>query len=316
MPKRPIPRVPPDRKLKKRKSSPPASSGVELERFTKDDLRTWKRLSENLDKYHVQLYYYLEGQRALRYSELREALCSSPSVERRVSRWVRIIEYRYCLQPLSAVGSLVQGGRFNIGNDLNPSKYPIFPALYLAEDYDTAYQEVFGLRPYSGAAIQGHELALRKPGSFVSVNVSGNVLNLFDLRSAKNLKKFVSAMAGFDVPEELRELARSLGIQGPLLARSSGRLKKDLLAHNWRVYPSQYELPANSQIFGRLILDAGFDGILYPSTKGSKNCVALLPNNFADSESYVEIADEAPRGASKIRLDSNTWSEIAELPPA
>ncbi|MCG8477244.1 MAG: hypothetical protein MI784_17395, partial [Cytophagales bacterium] len=57
--------------------------------------------------------------------------------------------------------------------------------------------------------------------------------------------------------------------------------------------------------------DAGFDGIIYASTKGPKACVALFPTNFPGSESHVELADDAPRGTTHTRLDQETWREIA-----
>lgn len=215
----------------------------------------------------------------------------------------------------------MHGGRFNLGIDLDSSKFPIFPALYIAENYATAYEERFGLPPSSSSRIHGHDFALRDPGSFTSVNVSGCVLNIFDLRSAicdlrsaVNLKHFASIISRFGIPKELKDLARSVGIPGPFLVAKGGLLKKTLLAHNWRLYPSQYEIPANPQVFGRLILDAGFDGIMYPSTKGSKNCIVLFPANFAESDSYVEVADAPPPGATNLRLDSSSWQEIVALP--
>jgi hypothetical protein len=279
-------------------------------------LRTWQRQADNLEKYHVQLYYHLEGLRALNHARLCEALCSSRTAELNLDNWVRIVDYKYSFQPLSATGSLVLGGRFNIGNDLDPSKFPAFAALYLAENYDTAYEERFGFVPSPGAGIEGHEFALRQPGSFTSVNVTGHVLNLFDLRSATNLKKFVKVVSGFEMPKELKNLARSLGMSGPLLADTNNLLRKTLLAHDWRMYPSQYEIPANPQVFGRLLLDAGFDGVIYPSTKGPKNCIALFPGNFAKSDSCVEVADQGPPNAGMLRLDSSTWQDIAAPPDA
>ena len=33
--------------------------GVELEKFSQSDLRTWQRHAENLDRYYVQLFYHL-----------------------------------------------------------------------------------------------------------------------------------------------------------------------------------------------------------------------------------------------------------------
>ena len=285
-------------------------AGVELERFTDADLRTWKRRAEDLERYHVQLFFHLEGQRALHQEDLCDSLRQSAPASIVVDRWARIVDYKYSLQPLSAAGSLVRGGRFNIGNDLDPGKYPVFPALYLAEDYDTAYAERFGQRPSASSGLEGHEYALRTPGSFTSVNVNGQLNNLFDLRNARNLRHFVAIISGFNLPKELRDLAASAGIKSPLLVRSAGQLKMSLLAHNWRLYPSQYEIPANPQVFGRLVVDAGFDGIVYASTKGPKACVALFPTNFSGAESYVELADEAPSGATHTRLDQKMWREI------
>lgn len=296
--------------LKQAQSAKP-KAGVELERFTDADLRTWKRQAEDLERYHVQLFFHLEGQRALCHEDLCDALRQSAPANIVVDRWARIVDYKYSLQPLSAAGSLVHGGRFNIGGDLDPGKFPVFPALYLAEDYDTAYAERFGQRPSASGQLDGHEYALRTPGSFTSVSVNGQLYNLFDLRHAKSLKKFASIISAFDLPKELRDLAGSAGIKSPLVLRSGGQLKTSLLAHNWRLYPSQYEIPANSQIFARLVVDAGFDGIVYASTKGPRACVALFPTNFSGSESHVELADEAPSGATHTRLNQETWKEIA-----
>ena len=144
--------------LKQAQSAKP-KAGVELERFTDADLRTWKRQAQDLERYHVQLFFHLEGQRALCHEDLCDALRQSAPASIVVDRWARIVDYKYSLQPLSAAGSLVHGGRFNIGGDLDPGKFPVFPALYLAEDYDTAYAERFGQRPSASGQLDGHEYA-------------------------------------------------------------------------------------------------------------------------------------------------------------
>jgi len=306
--------VPRDRKSRrqtKRGLPKGRRAGVELEKFTTADLRTWQRQSENLEKYHVQLYYHLEGLRSLHQVQLSEALSEAKLAELVLDDWVRILDYQYSLEPLSTAGSLIRGGRFNIGNDLDPAKFPTFPALYLAEDYQTAYEEKFGTVPPTELGIEGHEFALRQPYSFSAVKILGKAFNLFDLRSASSLRKFVEIISNFEMPSELKELARSVGIRGPLLVTKPGELKNSLLAHNWRMYPAQYEIPANSQAFGRLMLKSGFDGVIYPSTKGPRNCLALFPTNFAESESYVEVTDKTPPGASKLKLDSSTCKEIS-----
>jgi hypothetical protein len=63
----------------------------------------------------------------------------------------------------------------------------------------------------------------------------------FDLRSAANLKEFAGVISRFETPKEIKDLARPVGILGPFLVTKVGLLKKTLLTHNWRLYPSQYE---------------------------------------------------------------------------
>lgn len=299
------------RKPSKRPQPLKRRAGVELDKFSDADLRIWQRQADDLERFHVQLFFHLEGERALRHKDLCDALRQSAPAKLDIDRWVRIIDYKYSLQPLSAAGSLIRGGRFNIGSDLDPGKYPIFPALYIAGDYETAYAEKFGQRPSATGPLAGHEFALRAPDSFTSVNVTGRLHNLFDLRNATNLRRFAAIIAKFDIPKELRDLAASAGIEGPLLITRAGQLKTVLLAHDWRRYPTQHEIPANPQVFGRLLVDAGFDGVVYPSTKGPKACIALFPTNFSGSESHVELADDPPRGATHTRLDQDTYEEIA-----
>jgi hypothetical protein len=71
--------------------------------------------------------------------------------------------------------------------------------------------------------------------------------------------------------------------------------------------PQQFDLPSNSQIFGRIAAAAGLHGILYPSARQvAKRCLALFPQNWADSGSFVEVGDEAPQDARLTRIDATT----------
>lgn len=77
-----------------------------------------------------------------------------------------------------------------------------------------------------------------------------------------------------------------------------------LLHANWRTDPVQYGLPSNPQVFGRLCAAAGAHGILYPSARNSgKHCLALFPQNWRGSGSYVELMDPCPAGTTVRRLD-------------
>jgi hypothetical protein len=95
--------------------------------------------------------------------------------------------------------------------------------------------------------------------------------------------------------------------------RNTSELKKTMLAPNWRYYPAQYGIPANSQILGRLLRDAGFEAILYPSTIGVGNCMAVFPENLAHSNSFVELMDDPPSSVKLRRLDQQSWKQLSEL---
>ena len=112
------------------------------------------------------------------------------------------------------------------------------------------------------------------------------------------------------MPDDLKELASLLGIHKPWLIKTPTHLKAGILEKNWRHWPIQYGLPSNSQVFGRLLNSAGFEGVHYPSTKGSKNCVAIYLQNLVRSESYIELMDEPPNGVHYTRLNSDSWSKL------
>jgi len=287
------------------------NNSFNLDKFSQADLRTWQRMSDSLEEYHVGLFYYLEGLRQLHHNDLCKALRSATPAKITMLRWVRIVDYKHSLEPLSSKGSLVKGGRFNIGNDIDPGKFPSFPALYIAKNYDTAYLEKFG-EPDSirGDVLSGHELALRKPSSFSSLNISGQLNNLFDLSQPANLRAFGKIISKFKMPTELKVLANTLGIKPPWLISKSSLLKQNLMATNWREWPAQFQIPANPQVFGRLVMDAGFDGVLYQSTRANSKCMAIFPSNIDGSDSYVELADEPPNGIIYTRLDTNSSRDL------
>jgi hypothetical protein len=87
-----------------------------------------------------------------------------------------------------------------------------------------------------------------------------------------------------------------------------------LLTKDWRVSPVHGDVPANSQIFGALIYQAGIEGILYPSTLTGKECLAIFPNNFAVTSSYIQLDDEPPHAKVERRIDSNNWRVCALSP--
>lgn len=107
-------------------------------------------------------------------------------------------------------------------------------------------------------------------------------------------------------------LAKRIGIKPPWLVTTPTKLRETLLAPGWRGMPAQFEVPANSQIIGCLLIEAGFEGILYPSSKGKGLCIALFPEVLINSESYVELIDPVPAHLGHRRLDSTTCQALME----
>jgi len=275
-----------------------------LDIFTSSNIRGWKKHAETDEQYEVRLYHHLEGLRFAKYELILESLRGAKPVRKDLNGWVRIVDFLYSLRPLSPKGSLKQGGRFNIGNDIDKASAKPFPALYLAENHQTAYGEKFGA-PATGPSFSGADFALRSPTSHSSLVVRGTLQNVFDLRSHKNLAQFVRHIRHFVLSKELVQMAKELQIEERALITKPKELLASLMDPNWRFRPVQYGLPANSQLFGRMLTDAGFDGVIYKSTKADGYCIAAFPEAFSELASYVELRDPSPETAVK-RLDLET----------
>lgn len=293
-----------------RPGEPEGPSLIELERFSRASLSRWLQAGESLGRLQCALYFGLDSARQEHGHALLDALRSGAQSVFEFRNWSRIVDYRYTLAPLSVAGSLkTEGGRFNIGGRLNPATFTPFPALYLGEDAATAYRERFGLAPgATEAGLTGAELSLRSPGSFTQVRVHGRVDQVLDIGDPSALQPFVEVIKHFTLPQAIGPLARKLSLRRPPgLIRSVAGLQKQLLSRGWRILPMHYDLPANPQVFGRIAAAAGVHGILYPSVRASgKRCLALFPQNWTESASFVEVSDAVPPEAHLTRLDAST----------
>jgi hypothetical protein len=218
-----------------------------------------------------------------------------------------VVDYRYSLAPLSSAGSVLNdpGGRFNIG-DIDATKFPTFPGLYLASNPETALLERFG---GSDGALGPLDLALRKASSYSNVAVNGEIGTVVNLDDPAKLQPFVDIVGGFTVPAEFASRARRLGLTPLQLVDSAAALRRELVDARWRNFPMQVDVPSSSQIFGQLVADAGIEGILYPSVKTQAPCLVVFPHKLAPT-SYVELADVAPPEVRHPRLDSSSWRDL------
>jgi hypothetical protein len=210
---------------------------------------------------------------------------------------------------LSTAGSLKgEGGRFNIGAELSPDAFTAFPALYIADNYDAAYREKFGQAAVAPTPLSGADLALRQPASFAQVRLRGALDAVLDISDPATLQSFVAIIKEFPLPKHVAQLTRQLGLtRPPKLIRTAATLQRQLLDPTWRMLPMQYDLPSNSQVFGRIASAAGIQGILYPSARtADSGCLALYPQNWRGSGCYVELMDPAPPEVRFRRLDGTT----------
>ena len=263
---------------------------------------------DQLRQFHWEYYSALAYQRSKIYESLKGAL-RDRAKPFEFSKWQRAVKYKYALHPLATNGSLVDpGGRFNIG-EIDTTRYPVFPALYIASDKGTALAELLG-RTTSGGQLTPEETALTKPDSIAAVSVSGHLEAVLDVRDGSSLDAFVALIKGFRLPRALALEASRLGF--PLgLVKTVPALIQILHMPQWRRWPVLFDAPSVPQIFGRIALDAQVEGILYDSVLTGKPCLAIFHQNFQNSSSYIELDDSAPAELSLRRLDSSNCKATA-----
>jgi len=134
---------------------------------------------------------------------------------------------------------------------------------------------------------------------------------MLDVRTAKSLRKVVNILKQFKIDAMTDELAVLAGIKEPMKILKLPRdLKMSIHERDWKASPTQVNLPANPQVFGKLVYDAGIEGILYNSTKGRGSCLALFPKNFDRSESFVMLEDDSADTVLTTKMDKNTWRKL------
>lgn len=279
-------------------------------------------MSRDLDELEANLYFALEPERRRLRSQLLDALRQQQSKPLPMQGWVRIVDYQYTNMPLSSAGSLTgYGGRFNPGMDLDPGTLMPWPALYLAEDYETAYREKFQIK--SSQTIDGlkpEELALQNGRSHSTVLLQGRIDRAFDMTVPRNLDSVAHVLKKIKMPDRAKGLKKKLRLKPTDVSMiQSGRsLYNAVLMHNWRVQPAQFGLPARSHVLAELVRAAGFEAILYRSTMGPGRCLAVFPDQLS-GQAYVELADKAPPEVRHTRLDDNSAGDLAGwhiLPPS
>lgn len=294
----------------KHRPSQVRSTFILLDQFSVADIHKWTAFKDQFLKYHWDYYSELAYQRSQIADEIKRSLLEAAQKTFPFEKWQRAVKYKYALEPFSVTGSLMDtaGGRFNIG-DINPSQFPSFPALYLASDKNTAYQELLCQKIELGQENRTLDFALTNPASVANISLSGVLGSIINLREPEKLQLFVDLIKDFSIPDYLRKVAKNIGEREPELIRTVPKLMDSLLDPSWRLWPMQFDVPVASQIFGQLVSEAGIEGILYPSKFTDKDCLTVFPQNFEEG-SFVQMDDAMPPEVKIRRLDVTTWGKI------
>ena len=126
----------------------------------------------------------------------------------------------------------------------------------------------------------------------------------------KHLDTTAAVFRRIKMPDRAKALKKKLAMKDLRMVTTGLELHRAALEYNWRQGPVQFGLPAPSQVLAEFIRAAGFEGILYKSTKGPGSCLALFPDRLQD-QSFVELADPAPAQIKHTRLDSGTCVELS-----
>ena len=289
----------------------PVRRTIHLESGTIESLRLQLARGEDIRAFAAAYFGSFASQRAEIRDKLTRVL-AEVAEPREISRWQRAIRLKHTLTPLSARGSVLNrvGGRFNFGR-IDERRFSAFPALYLASDRATALQERLG-ESRGTPRLTPLELALQDTTSISVVSISGRVEITLDISKNKHLQPFLEETRDFTVPQELATWAERLGLNPPSVAQSIEDLRREIQNPNWRQVPAAFGHPSNSQVFGELAMAAGIEAIVFPSSKSNQSCLAVFPQNFANSDAFLALDDDPPDGASKVvtRLDKNTWHDL------
>lgn len=283
-----------------------------LDAFSEKDLQVWERASQDIDELYRTLYFSVEPKRRQLMPQIIEAL-SERSISCDFMNWFRLVDTRWTLHPLSAAGSLTGcGGRFNIGRDVADSIPKPFPAIYIGQDYETAFREKFQLE--SGTTLNGlapEDLSLN--GSFSSYRMSGHLERVLDVSDLNNLIPLCAVLKRIRMPVELKALAKRLrlGPSGAYMIKTAPQMQDAIQQKNWRAWSVQFDLPSPSQQLAHWAISAGFEGIRYRSTKSSTGyCLAVFPSNIGSDRSIIQLDDPAAPEVQFTKLDLTSCTDL------
>lgn len=256
---------------------------VKLEKLNEDTRNLWARLQD-----------YLASERERILDEILDSLRATAISDYTCENLSRIVGSKYARNPLSSKGSYLMppGGRFNFGQSSSYHSY--FPALYLANNFETAFLEKFGEKENYKCenSLTVLDLALRKTESFLHVRADVNLERVIDLREMDSFDAFYDSVKHLEMPREIQLEAKRLKASMQMLS-SSESVRGAVLAKDYEQWDFWIDQPSPSQWLGHYVRLAGIQGIIYPTVKSEDGFnLAVFPENFEESESTIQIKDQ------------------------
>jgi len=284
----------------------------ELESFTSASMQEWAAYGQANRDYQYALFFDLESQRAARQNDLCAALRGSSACRVDLDGWFRLVNFKYSLSPLSPAGSLRWvGGRFNYGQEIDADRFTPFPALYVAEDFLTAFREYHSLAPTDvTSGLSPQELSLEDSGSWATLRLRGHVSNVFDLTRSRSIAEFCKVISKFTLSNRVREAERRANRSATTLVRAPRELMASLSDRDWKYLPVHFDIPSNSQVFGKLLIESGFEGVLYRSAKSRRKCLAIFTRQLVGSDSVISLHEDRPSEIEFCEINASNCLQV------
>jgi len=262
--------------------------------YLEDKLIQLEKLDEEARLLWADFNNYLADERDKVLEDIKESLHGNAIVDYVDDNLSRISSSKFSRNPLSSKGSFLvpPGGRFNIGQSISYNSY--FSALYLANDFDTAFAEKYhgSSDIVSDEGLTIEDLGLRKPDSFTHIRSKIELSKVIDLRNNSAIEGFYKTISNIEMPNLYKDQAQRLNIS-MVVSPDPSQLRESIFATNYEQWDYWIDQPSPSQWFGHYVRLAGIQGIIYPSVR-SKNGynIAIYLDNFEDSDSKISILDE------------------------
>ncbi|POB13630.1 RES family NAD+ phosphorylase [Halobacteriovorax sp. DA5] len=295
-----------DRFLQRNKRSKAARDAILRraipEYFVDEKLRQFEEYNEKERAYSDTVENYLQREREKRIDDINDVFLKHIKTDYKYDNLSRIVRAKFHRDPLCCIGSVKRppGGRFNFGQTTRiTTNY--FQALYLANDYDTAFAECFHSEDES-------------IGDFAHFKVTAKIDRYLDLRDKNVIGDFFKVIKDIKLPNEYIELAKQLGVEPMSLCLKETELYNAIFSERYKAWDTWVDQYAPSQWFGYYVYDLGIPAIVYPSVRDAKGFnLAVYTENFEDTDNEIKLSsslDWSQVSQERSYIDSNNFADI------